>query len=254
MKFSGLVITFNEEKNIQACLASLQQVCDDIVVVDSGSQDRTCELARAAGATVLTSVPFLGDGPQRSHGLPFCQHDWVINLDADERLDDDLVAYLQSTDVSALGVDAIENRRKNYIGQRTTPYAGQYPDYICRIFNRTRTDFSPVFTHTRIMARNTRKIDQHVIHYSYADYQDMFARCVKYGHWQGRTLAERGKRVQGWQPVVHGVWTFIRLYVIKRGFLAGLDGFSIAKAKAVSSYLKYAVAWELQQTEQQTNR
>ncbi|MGL5161094.1 MAG: glycosyltransferase family 2 protein, partial [Plesiomonas shigelloides] len=127
MKFSGLVITFNEEKNIQACLASLQQVCDDIVVVDSGSQDRTCELARAAGATVVTSVPFLGDGPQRSHGLPFCRHDWVINLDADERLDDDLVAYLQSTDVSALGVDAIENRRKNYIGQRTTPYAGQYP-------------------------------------------------------------------------------------------------------------------------------
>ncbi|MGL4601468.1 MAG: glycosyltransferase family 2 protein [Plesiomonas sp.] len=246
MKLSGLVITFNEEKNILACLHSLQQVCDDIVVVDSGSTDRTCELALEAGATVIVSTPFLGDGPQRSYGLASCRHDWVVNLDADERLDDDLVAYLRSTDIESLGVEAIENRRKNYIGQRMTKYAGQYPDYICRIFNRTKTDFSPVFTHTRIMTRNTQKINQHVIHYSYADYHDMFARCVKYGQWQGKTLAASGKSIKPWHPIVHGVWTFIRLYIIKQGFLAGLDGFTIAKAKAVSSYLKYAVAWELQ--------
>ena len=181
-QISGLVITLNEAHNIVDCLRSMKTVCDDIVVVDSGSSDGTVELARQEGATVIVQVPFLGDGPQRSHGLPYCRHAWVLNLDADERLEQDLIDYIRRTDLDSLGVDLVETRRRNYIGQRFTPYAGQYPDYVKRLFNRLKADFTPVTAHTYIQASSFIRINAHIIHYSYRDYPDMVVKC-KYAGW-----------------------------------------------------------------------
>lgn len=242
-KISGLVISFNEEHNIVDCLRSLKQVCDDVVVVDSCSSDRTVELARAEGATVLVQ-PFLGDGPQRIHGLPHCRHDWVINLDADERLEPDLVAYLQQTELNALGCDVVDTRRRNYIGTRTTRFGGQYPDYVARIFNRQTAAFSPVVAHTRVAGRKHVKIACHITHYSYRDYADLFARQVKYAKWMADNLAQRGRPVAALSGAIHGFWSFFRHYVVKLGFLAGQDGLAIALAKGLGSYLKYAHAAE----------
>src|SRR5690606_39881584 len=83
MGISGLVITFNEEKYIGKCIEGLQRICDEIIIIDSNSRDKTVEIATALGATVI-SQPFLGDGPQRTFGLQFCQHDWILNVDTDE--------------------------------------------------------------------------------------------------------------------------------------------------------------------------
>ncbi|BCL76894.1 glycosyl transferase family 2 [Jeongeupia sp. HS-3] len=242
--YSGLIITYNEAHNIAACIASLAQVCDDIVVVDSGSSDDTVAIARAAGATVLVQLPFLGDGPQRSLGLPLCRHDWVINLDADERLEADLIATLQAQ--PEWPVDALECRRRNYIGDRFTPYAGQYPDYICRIFDRRRADFSPLKAHSRVQTKSTRKIEGHVTHYSYRDYDDMFARINKYSTWQAQEMFAQGKRASLGKAIAHGSIAFLKHYIAKRGFLAGCDGLSISLSKGLGSYLKYAKLIELQ--------
>lgn len=246
--FSGLIITFNEAHNIAACIASLKQVCDDIVVVDSGSQDDTVAIARELGATVIVQAPFLGDGPQRSLGLPHCKHSWVINLDADERLEADLVSHLQQLDTNAVKAEAIECRRRNYIGPRFTPYAGQYPDYVCRIFDRTRTDFLAVHTHSRIQARALIRIPQHITHYSYRDYEDMFNRINKYSSWQAKELLQAGKQTSHFKAVLHGLFAFTKHYVLKRGFLAGADGFAISLSKGLGSYLKYAKLLELRQS------
>ena len=83
MAISGLVITYNEEKMIGKCIDALFQVCDEVIIVDSMSSDKTVEIAKAKGAVVI-SQSFLGDGPQRTHGLQFCKNDWILNLDADE--------------------------------------------------------------------------------------------------------------------------------------------------------------------------
>jgi len=241
--YSGLIITYNEAHNIAACIASLAPVCDDIVVVDAGSSDDTVELARRAGATVLVQVPFLGDGPQRSLGLPHCRHDWVINLDADERLEADLVDALKAA--TDWRVDALECRRRNYIGGRFTPYAGQYPDYICRVFNRRHADFAPLKAHSRVQARSTRRIDGHVTHYSYRDYDDLFARANKYSTWQAQEMLAQGKTASLPKAIAHGGVAFLKHYIVKRGFLAGSDGLSISLSKALGSYLKYAKLIEL---------
>ncbi|KUM02038.1 glycosyltransferase family 2 protein [Chromobacterium subtsugae] len=247
MAISGLVITLNEAHNIVDCLRSLRAVCDDIVVVDSGSTDGTIALAEAEGATVIVQKPFLGDGPQRSLGLPRCRHAWVLNLDADERLEPDFIAYVKNTDLDALGVDLVETRRRNYIGDRFTPYAGQYPDYVKRLFNRHRADFTPVVAHTCVKAATSTKVAVHITHYSYRNYPDMIAKC-KYAEWLSVGLAKSGKKIYPWHPALHGGWAFFRHYVIKLGFLAGLDGLTLSMCKGIGSYLKYAHALELRRS------
>lgn len=246
-KISGLVITFNESRNIVECLRSLKQVCDDIVVVDSHSTDDTVALAQAEGARVISQA-FLGDGPQRSVGLPHCRHAWVVNLDADERLEDDLVAWLRQTDLTGLQADAVQTRRRNFIGQRTTRHAGQYPDHVLRIFDRTKADFKPVVAHTRIQAERIVHCDAHIRHYSYRDYADVFTRACLYANWMAKDLAASDKRVSAWHPALHGCSAFLKHYVVKTGFLAGQDGLCVSLGKALASYLKYARVLEIRRT------
>ena len=155
-KVSGLIITYNEQKNIADCIKSLREVCDDIVVVDSCSSDQTVSIAEDMGARVIRQ-PFLGDGPQRSVGVSICQNDWILNLDADERLTPGLVEGIKKLDLENNSVDVFEFKRLNYIGSRTTKYAGQYPDYVARLFNRLTADFTPVKAHTRVRGKKHQK-------------------------------------------------------------------------------------------------
>lgn len=241
---SGLIISFNEERHIKACIQSLKRVCDDIVVVDSNSTDRTIELARAEGATVVCQ-DFLGDGPQRTFGLPYCRHDWIVNLDADERLEDDLVDFLARSDLDASGFDAFETRRRNHIGLRSSRYAGQYPDYVCRVFHKKRASFPPLLAHTRIQAAKVQRLEVHLTHYSFRDYPDIFRRACQYPVKIGEELAASDKKIPAWSPILHGGGAFIKHYVVKLGFLAGLDGLTLSIGKGLGSYLKYARALEV---------
>lgn len=249
LPISGLIITYNEEHHIQACIQSLKQVCDDIVVVDSCSTDNTVAIAQAEGSTVI-SQKFLGDGPQRTFGLPHCKHDWIVNLDADERLENDLINYLQAHDLEAQDFDAYETRRRNHIGQRSSPYAGQYPDYVCRIFHKQRAFFPPVLAHTRIQAKKIQRLNVHITHYSFRDYPDIFRRACQYPVKVGEELAASDKHIPAWAPLLHGSTAFIKHYFAKLGFLAGLDGLTLSLGKGLGAYLKYARAIEVRRHEQ----
>ena len=244
-KVSGLIITYNEQKNVADCIKSLREVCDDIVVVDSCSSDQTVSIAEDMGARVIRQ-PFLGDGPQRSVGVSICQNDWILNLDADERLTPGLVEGIKKLDLENNSVDVFEFKRLNYIGSRTTKYAGQYPDYVARLFNRLTADFTPVKAHTRVRGKKHQKLNCQLVHFSYRDYSDLFNRQCKYAAWMAEEYVEQGKLVSPVAPFCHCVWTFVRHYFIKLGFLAGLDGLSISIAKATGTYLKYAYSLELQ--------
>ena len=237
--FSGLVITFNEEKNIADCIGSLQKVCDDVVVVDSLSSDRTSEIATAMGAKII-SQSFLGDGPQRSYGLQHCQHDWIVNIDADERLDDDLISELAELNLDPERIEAYECRRKNYFHGRWIKVAGQYPDHVCRIFNKRKTDFSQVKLHTRIESKQLSRLSGHIIHNSFEDLSDALNRLNLYSDWLSEDLYNKGAKVSGYAPFGHGLVSFIKFYFLKRGFMAGLDGLTISIINAFGSYYKYA--------------
>lgn len=244
MKISGLVITFNEEENIAACLRSMFRVCDEVIVVDSNSTDRTIEVAKQEGAKVYCQ-DFLGDGPQRSFGLQFCKNDWVLNLDQDEMLAEDSVEIISGLDLDDPLYEAYEFRRKNFLHDRWIRVAGLYPDYVKRLFNRKLTDFSQLKTHCRVMSKKSSKINGHILHHSFKGYQDMIRILNLYSDWQAQTLFEEGKKVLSVAPAFHGMWSFFMHYVVKRGFMAGLDGLTISLLNAMGSYFKYAKLLEL---------
>ncbi len=117
MEISGLVITFNEEKNIGKCIEALFKVCDEVIIVDSLSKDRTVEIAKKKGAMVIEQS-FLGDGPQRTCGLPYCKNDWILNLDADEFLDKDAEIFILNRKYLNGNYDAFSFRLKNFLADK----------------------------------------------------------------------------------------------------------------------------------------
>lgn len=243
---TGIVITLNESRNIAACVGSLRQVCDEVIVVDSLSSDDTAELARQAGAKVILQA-YLGDGQQKNVGLAHALNTWVLSVDADERLTEEMVEAIRGLDLVTSRHDAFAFRRRNYIGSRWIRRCGWYPDYCIRLYDRTRTRFAEVSQHAAVQAVNPRKIPADLIHYSFGDVGQLFAKPGR--NFSGRAakiMFQKGKRANGWSPFVHGLGAWIRKYLLQAGFLAGVDGMTVAISAGVNSYLKYAKLLELQ--------
>lgn len=251
---TGIVITLNESKNIAACIASVRQVCDEVIVVDSLSTDDTAELAKQAGAKVILQA-YLGDGQQKNVGLAYARNNWVLSVDADERLTEGMVEAIRGLDLATTKHDAFAFRRRNYIGSRWIRRCGWYPDYCIRLYERTKTCFADNSQHSTVQARNVGKIEADLIHYSFEDVGQLFAKPGR--NFSGRAakiMFQKGKRANSLSPFVHGVSAWVRKYVLQAGFLAGVDGMTVAISAAVNSYLKYAKLLELQRDPQVLQR
>ncbi|WP_028490253.1 glycosyltransferase family 2 protein [Thiothrix lacustris] len=244
-KISGLVITYNETQHIRACIESLLQVCDDVVVVDSLSSDDTAARATAMGATVIPQA-FLGYGPQKNHGLAFCKHAWVLSLDADERLDADAIAEIQRLDLVNSQYDTYAFRRKNLFHDKWIRCTTWYPDHVRRLFNREKVRFSEAQCHEKVESAAHTELDSHIIHYSFSDYHDMLHKLNKYSTQYAEDNIGKKKRVSVWSPLLHGLFAFLKNYFIKGGMLCGFDGFNISLLNALGSYFKYAKLLEKQ--------
>lgn len=245
MKISGLVITFNEEKNIGKCIDALFKVCDEVIIVDSLSKDKTVEIAKAKGAIVIDQS-FLGDGPQRTHGLPYCKNDWILNLDADEFLDTDATEFILKEKYLQGGYDAFSFRVKNFLGDKLIDFSGWYPDHKVRFFNKTTAHPSDSKVHQKIITTNEKKVAVHILHYGWDSLDQIIAKKNQYSGWHAQQLYDQGKRVNAFKPVLNGLVSFIRCYFFKKGFLNGVDGLSIAGIQAFFSYMKYAKLIKLQ--------
>lgn len=245
MAISGLVITFNEEKMIGKCIDALFKVCDEVIIVDSFSKDRTIEIAKAKGAIVVEQS-FLGDGPQRTHGLPFCKNDWILNLDADEFLDKDAENFILSKKYLKGNYDAFSFRVKNFLGDKLINFSGWYPDHKVRFFNKKTATPSESKVHQKIIAENEKRITVHILHYGWASLDQIIAKKNQYSGWHAQQLFDQGKSVNTFKPVLNGLVAFIRCYFFKKGFLNGIDGLSIAMIQGFFSYMKYAKLIKLQ--------
>ena len=179
MAISGLVITFNEEKNIGNCIDALFKVCDEVIVVDSLSSDNTVKIAEEKGAKVI-SQPFLGDGPQRSHGIPFCTNDWILNLDADEFLDIDATDFIVKEKYLEGNYDAFSFRVKNFLGDELIDFSGWYPDHKVRFFNKKTARPSEAKVHQSIVTTNEKKVPVHILHYGWDSLEQIIAKKNQY--------------------------------------------------------------------------
>ena len=246
---SGIITTLNEEHNIIDAIKSLQQVCDEVVVVDSLSTDRTVELAKECGAKVVTQ-PYLGDGIQKNVALSHVKNLWVISIDADERLTPELVDFINNTDFGKTPYDGFAVRRRNYVGSRWIRCCRWYPDYLVRIYRHDRLRFLDVKQHSHVPTENTLRIKADLIHYRYQNTGELFAKPGRnYSSRGAKILYLSGKRVHAWSPISHGLGAFLVNYFLRGGILGGIDGLSLTLSIAQNSYLKYAKVLEWQRDE-----
>lgn len=247
---TGVVITLNEASNIEACLASMAHVCDELIVVDSGSTDETCRLAEQAGARVIKQ-PYLGDGPQKNIGPQHASNRWILSLDADERLTDEAVAAIKQLGLETSGFEGFALRRRNHLGSRWIKTCGWYPDYCIRLFNKQHTAFSESRQHASVTTDKVAKLDGDIEHYSFANLSELFTKASgRFSSRAAKIMYLKGKRANSASPFIHGANAFLRKYLFQRGFLSGIDGVSVALSAAVNAYLKYAKLLEFQRDPQ----
>ncbi len=243
--FSVTIITLNEADHIAACIASLDGVTDDVVVLDSNSSDDTCAIAEAAGARVVRQA-FLGDGPQKNEAAAHARHDWVFSLDADERFTPELVAVLRELDLDGGGHDGYAIRRRNHVGSRWVKHGGWYPDRITRLYNRKRIAYNPVFVHAKVVGGSVHALDADILHYSFDSIADVLSNASSHHSAHlAYDLYQSGHRNGIFKPVSRALWSFLWSYFVRMGFLGRADGFTIAVSMFLRAYGKYAIVDEL---------
>jgi glycosyltransferase involved in cell wall biosynthesis len=243
-KITVTIITLNEEEFIRDCIESAWKVADEIIVVDSFSTDKTREIAKNLGAKVIEQS-YLGDGLQKDFGVQFAKNDWILHLDADERLDEQMIKEIQAINYAETTYDAYAFRRKNYIGTRWQQV--WYPDYMIRLYHKDRCRFLPMIGHTSLTTKNYKRMEGNIIHYSFKDLSDYLVRTAKYSKRDAKVLFESNRNVSTWDPVLHGSASFIKFFFLKKGFIYGLDGLTASLLGALRSYLKYAQVLEMRE-------
>ncbi|MEO6353154.1 MAG: glycosyltransferase family 2 protein [Burkholderiaceae bacterium] len=247
VRLSVIIITKNEAANLQACLDSVG-FADEIIVVDSGSTDDTVELARAAGATIIVTADWPGFGPQKNRALTAAHGDWVLSLDADERITPALADEICAAVRLPKPADAYDISRRSWYCGRFIDHAGWTPDYVTRLFKRGAGRFSDHIVHERLIVDGvTRRLESQMLHYSFMDFSQVLQKIDNYSTLSAQQGHARGKRAGIGTAVLHGSWAFIRTYFLKRGFLDGAHGLALAISNAEGSYYRYLKIWLLDQ-------
>ena len=243
MKISATVITLNEERNIPDCLASLE-FADEIVVVDSGSNDLTEELCRQNPKVRFFKQEWLGYGRQKNRAAELAVHDWILNLDADERVTPDLRQSIMQADLAKFS--AARMARENYFGDRWVRYCGWYPDYTVRLYNRTACSFSEREVHESLEhSGRIETLAGNLKHLTYTGIPDYLRRMDRYSTLAAQELFKSSKKCGVITLLVKPVATFLKMYVVRSGYREGRLGLVLSLLYACYTFCKYAKLSEL---------
>ena len=240
-RLSAIIITRNEAANIADCLDSVA-FCDERIVVDSGSSDGTLLIARERGARVATHT-WKGFGPHKNYALSLAQGDWVLSIDADERVSAALAQEIRNAIAAGLA-DAYELPRRSSFCGRLMDHSGWAPDYVSRLFRRDKAYFSADLVHERVVCNGTMaRLKEPLMHDPVHRLEDALSRMDRYSTAGAEQLLAGGQSVSFMSGISHGLWTFLRTYVLRAGFLDGREGFLLAVANAEGTYYRYMKAW-----------
>jgi glycosyltransferase involved in cell wall biosynthesis len=241
MKISATIIACNEERNIARAIESLR-CCDEILVVDSGSTDRTIEIAEKLGARVIES-PWPGYAKQKNLAAERACHDWIFSLDADEALSEALEAEIWQLKKNGPAFDAYTMpRMAQYLG-RWILHSGWYPDRKVRLYNRSKARWVGEFVHESVAVDGTvGHLKSNLLHHTCESMAEHVKSMDRYTTLAAQELAARRQRVGYVNLMFEPAWTFLRTYFIQAGFLDGFEGLTIAYMAAMYTFLKYAKA------------
>lgn len=239
IRISAAIITFNEELNLRRCLESLQKVADEIVVVDSLSTDSTTAIAAEFGAKVVAQ-PFLGYIEQKNFAISVCSNDWVLSLDADEALTDELTQSILEAKKDTNADAYTMSRLTSYCGQ-WIKHGGWYPDRKVRLFNRNKAQWAGINPHDKIALQkgtNCGLLKGDILHYSYKNLGEHIRQADKFSAIVAEDLFHRGKKTSLLKIIFKPCIRFIRDYIFKSGWMDGYYGFVIARISSHAVFLR----------------
>ncbi|MBR1799808.1 MAG: glycosyltransferase family 2 protein [Bacteroidales bacterium] len=247
-KITAVIITLNEERNIVRCIKSVEGLADDVLVVDSGSTDRTVLLAQQCGAKVVFNE-WKDYSSQKNFANSHVDEGWILSLDADEALSEALRQSLISLKNDRLsdGVVYAFNRLNGICGQ-WVHHSGWYPDRKVRLW-KVGTAVWDGIVHEELrftMAVNVVVVDGDLLHYTYDSIQDFASRQVKYAVLAGKKAFENGKRCSLLTLRLKQWWSFVRCYIFRGGFRDGWTGYQVCRMSAFYTHVKYSVLMQLQ--------
>lgn len=242
------IITLNEEKNIRECLDSVTDIADEIVVLDSNSTDATKEICRQNPKVKFLVHPFEGHIEQKNLALEKCGTEWVLCIDADERVSPELRASIMSfLEGDLTGVDGAKFPRLTLHMHRYIKHGGWYPNARYRLVRKGKARWGGENPHDcLILDGNGVSLKGDLIHLSFKDLSDQVNTINNFSSIVALARYNKGKQYSLFRMLFKPVSKFLELYLIKRGFLDGLQGFIIAISSAYSAFLKEAKLFELQ--------
>lgn len=242
---SVAIITFNEERNVEACIRSCEEIADEIVVLDSFSTDRTEEIVRRFPNVRFLQHAFDGHVAQKNRAIALCRNEWVLSLDADERLSDELREEIRALEPGDR--DGFRLPRLTYAMGKAIRHSGWHPQRKPRLFKRARARSVGDDPHDYFAVDGKRgDLRGNILHHSFIDLAHQANSHNVFSSIQAFNYAHRGRRFSAGAVVFRPVIKFVEVYVWKRGFLDGIHGFVIAVNSAYATFLKFAKLYELE--------
>ncbi len=241
MKITATIITLNEERNIARAIESLR-CCDEILILDSGSTDRTVELAENLGARVF-EAGWRGYAGQKNWAAEQASHDWILSLDADEALSESLEAEIWNLKKVGPKYDGYTMPRlARYLG-RWILHSGWYPDRKIRLYDRRKGRWVGEFVHESVhVDGRVGKLESAILHFTCESLSEHMKTLERYTTLAAQEIAGRNIAVPRWRMLADPPWTFFKTFVLQRGFLDGREGLTIAYMAAFYTFIKYAKA------------
>ena len=242
-KISACIISFNEEKKIEDCLKSLVGIADEIIVVDSNSTDNTVAIAQKYTDRIILQ-DFLGFIEQKNFAVQQAENDWVLSLDCDERLSPELQDAISGIKGTIEQADAYRMPRKTFYIYRWLNHCW-YPDIKIRLFNKNNAHWGGTNPHDHIVisSSNIVQLTGDIYHYSFDSISDHIKTIDKFTEIGADELVRKNKPVTVFSPLTHSSWTFLKLYIFKRGFLDGFAGLLVSVLSYMHVFIKYSKAY-----------
>jgi len=245
-KISAVIITFNEERNIERCIKSLENVADEIIVVDSFSTDNTQAFCQKYNVKFVQQK-WLGYAKQKNYANSLASYDLILSLDADEALSDELKNSILEIKKTSVPVAYSMNRCTNYCG-KWIKHCGWYPDKKVRIFDKNFAFWKDLQIHEEIVFSVETPVIHlkgDILHYSYYTIQEHINQANKFTDLTAKVAFEKNKKSSLFNIFFNPKWKFFSSFIIKGGFLDGYYGYLVCKISANATFLKYAKLREL---------
>ena len=238
-KISACIISYNEENKIEDCLKSLEGIVDEIIVVDSLSTDKTKEIVKKYTDKIYDQK-FLGHVEQKNLAVEKAKFDWILSLDCDERLTEELKKSILKIKDNIETADAYRMARKTFYVYRWLNHCW-YPDTKTRLFNKASARWAGInpHDHVEVKGTNIKTLNGDLLHYSFNSISEHIQTLDLFTEIGADEIIRRNKKVSIISPWTHGLWTFLKLYFIKRGFMDGYAGLVVAVLSGMHAFVKY---------------